>query len=179
MKTGEIAKIIGVDRKTIRNWIDDYGLQDFFSPSARGEDGQVQRTLTEADVLVLNTIRSLKANGIHNWNAIRTHLEAGHRETEFPLNAIAVDTRTITVEQAQQSARALATMAERDAALKRVSELEAEIEELRAANAALENEKDDIKEKLMREIMDLHRAIGKLEGKLEFYREQLNGQQGD
>ena len=61
MKTGEAAKILGVDRTTIINWIENRGLDRFFSPSAAGSDGATQRMLTESDLLVLNTIRARRA----------------------------------------------------------------------------------------------------------------------
>lgn len=172
MKTGEAAKILGVDPKTIRNWIDDYGLSQFFSPSALGKDGTIQRMLTDADLLVLNTIRARKAQGSTDWDDISAYLASGKRETEFPQNAISADPRTITVEQAQQSARALATMAERDAALARIDELGAELRALQDEVKRLQKEKEEQRESHYREMLELTRLIGKLEGQLEFYREQ-------
>jgi DNA-binding transcriptional MerR regulator len=182
MRTGEAAKILGVDRKTIRNWIDDYGLQKYFSLSALGEDGAIQRVLTESDLLVLNTIRAQKVAGVYDWAQIALYLETGEREREFPQNAISADPRTIPVDQAHQSARAMATVAERDAAVSRIRELLDENEELRAMIERLEREKDEMKEALLREITrvqepllreiaELQRQLGKLEGQLEMYRD--------
>jgi DNA-binding transcriptional MerR regulator len=171
MKTGELAKILGVDRKTIRNWIDDYGLQKFFSASALGTDGNIHRTLTEADVLVLNTIHHKRTNSVNDWNEIKDYLESGERQTEFPTNAIGHSRRTIPVEQAEQAARTLATIAERDAVLARVTQLEGEVERLLLENGELREkldtanerfyaEKDVLKESLLREMGGLREKIG-------------------
>jgi DNA-binding transcriptional MerR regulator len=178
VKTGEAAKILGVDPKTIRNWIDDYGLDPFFSSSALGKDGTIQRMLTEGDLLVLNTIRAKKAHGTTDWADIGAYLESGKRETEFPQNAISADTRTISVEQAQQSARALATMSERDAALARIDELNNELQVLREDVRRLQKEKEEQREGHYREMMELSRQMGKLEGQLEFYRNNANSKAG-
>src|SRR5690606_1610950 len=112
MKTGEASSILGIDRSTLHNWINERGLRQFFSPSATGADGSAHRTLTEADVLVLNTIRAARAQNM-SWEEIAERLNSGHREQEFPLNAISADRRTIPLQQAEQSARAMATLAER------------------------------------------------------------------
>lgn len=171
MKTGEIAKILGLDVSTVRKWIDTSNFSRFFSPSARGEHGNAHRFLTESDVLVLNTIRTLRTRDHADWDAIVAYLDSGQREQEFPENAISVDIRTIPVPQAEQAARTLAMMAERDAALQKVNELndyvkrlEQEREELRER---LTREKEQVKEQLMREIMELMLKIGRLEGRLE------------
>lgn len=197
MKTGEAAKILGVDRTTIINWIENRGLEQFFSDQANGRDGGTQRTLTESDLLVLNTIRARRAENL-DWPHIARFLETGQRENEVPQNAASTDKRTVPVQQAEMSARALATVAERDQALQRVDELTEQV-------TALMTQLKDAHEqelKLMREIADLHREaggrelleqeiskrdsqieaqnrkledlsrqIGKLEGQLEFYRE--------
>jgi DNA-binding transcriptional MerR regulator len=178
MKTGEAAKILGVDPKTIRNWIDDYGLSRFFSTSATGEDGSFQRLLTESDLLVLNTVRALKGRGVTNWDRVAEYLESGEREREFPQNAISGDPRTIPVQQAEVSAKAMATLTERDNAIARMREMAAEIEELRAAVNRLQNEKDAQREEYYKQLIDLNRQIGRLEGQLEMYRkneDQVNG----
>jgi len=182
MKTGEASKILGVDARTIKNWIDNPSLRKFFSPSAKGEHGSTHRLFTESDILVLNTIRMKRSEGESDWDVIANYLEEGSREQEFPANAISVDTRTIPMPQAEQSAKAMATMAERDAALKRVQELEVEVERLRsiyedqirqireqhkAEVEQLRGENTSIREQLLREISKLNREIGRLEGQMQ------------
>jgi len=173
MKTGEAAKLLSVDVSTIRKWIDHPLIIEFFSVSAKGEHGSSHRLLTESDILVLNTIRALRTGHDADWDEIAAYLESGEREQEFPMNAISVDTRTIPMPQAEQSAKAMGTLAERDAAIQRVEELtervkllEREKEELREK---LTREKEEIKDQLMREIMELMLRIGRLEGKLEVH----------
>lgn len=160
MKTGEVAKILGVDAITVRRWIEREELNPFFSEGAKGEHGAAQRLLTESDVLVLNTVRALRTGDkVAEWRDIATYLESGERVQQFPQNAISADPRTIPLPQAEQSARAMATMAERDAALRKVNELESQLKEVRAEN-----------KELIREMMDLRQKIGKLEGLLEALR---------
>lgn len=171
MKTGESAKLLGIDVGTVRNWIDHELMVDFFSPGARGEHGGTQRVLNESDILTLNTIRHLRASSITDWNDIFDYLQTGKREQEFPQNAISADPRTIPIPQAEQSARAMATLAERDAALQQVEDLRARVQELEQEKEELRErlskEKEEIKETLMREIMELMLKIGRLEGRLE------------
>ena len=175
MKTGELAAILGVSQVTVRAWVQNPVLERFFSTAARGKDGLTQRTYTESDVLVCNTIRHLRANNQHiTWDEMAEYLDSGAREQEFPAHAIGSDMRTVSVHQAETSARAAATLAERDAALARVDELSQEIERLRTEikntenqyRAILESEQRahrETTERLMREIADLNRKIGALE----------------
>jgi len=176
MKTGEAAKILGVDRTTIINWIENRGLIKYFSASATGADGSTHRILTEGDLLNLNTIRRLRSENLE-WYEIAEHLETGNRDREFPQNAISGDPRTIPIVQAEVSARAMATVAERDSALARMREMAAEIEELRETVERLQSEKDAQREEYYKQLIDLNRQIGRLEGQLEMYKSQ--GKQPD
>jgi DNA-binding transcriptional MerR regulator len=124
MKTGEAAKILGIDKATIYNWTAHPLLERFFSLEAKSKIAGTQRLLTESDVLVLNTIRTLRGSGKNDWGEIAAVLESGHRVQEFPQNAISSDPRVIPLPQAKQAAEVLAMRTERDAALQRVDELE-------------------------------------------------------
>ena len=181
MKTGEAAKILGVDRNTIYNWTQNPDLSRFFSPGARMEDGTTQRILTESDLLILNSIRAKRSEGIVEWDEIARILDDGYRAREFPQNAISADPRTVSVPQAEQSAMALGTLRERDTALARIDELNEEVEELKALTQRLQQEKEEavqrlqeekaaLHESLLREIADLNKQIGRLEGRLEALR---------
>lgn len=167
MKTGELSKILSVDRDTLVNWIKNPILSRFFSMGARGEHGSAHRIFDDADVLVLNTIRALRTSGTTDWIDLARYLDSGQREQEFPKNAISLDPRTIPLQQAEQSAKAMATLAERDAAFKRVNELELRIHDLETKVVQVEKERDEVKERLLREIAELNRQIGRLEGRLE------------
>ncbi len=160
MKTGEASNILGVATNTLKNWIENPLVSHFFSPSAKGEHGAPQRLFTESDILLLNTIRQLRTSGVDSWDAIAAYLDSGKRDQEFPQNAVSVDSRTIPLPQAEQSAKAVATLAERDAALRQV-------EELRTKLTQVEKERDEIRERLTQQIIELNRQIGRLEGHLE------------
>lgn len=171
MRTGEAAKILGIDRTTIYNWADTPELKKFFSANATGEDGSTQRLLTESDVLVLNTIRMQRSKGNRLWADIAQVLESGYRDQQFPQNAISGDPRTIPLPQAEQSAKAVGTMAERDGALARVEELTEQVRELSAKLSESEKARYEDREKLLREIGELRHQLGRLEGQLEMYRD--------
>jgi DNA-binding transcriptional MerR regulator len=175
MKIGELSAALGVSRDTITFWLKRPELERFFSPDALGRSGAAQRQFLESDVLALNSIRHLRyVETITEWVDIAQRLDSGWRAQDFSQSAIAADSRTIPLPQAEQSARAAATMAERDAALRRVSELESELTRLRGE---LESEREkrltdrekhagDM-ERLLREISDLRYQIGRLESKNE------------
>lgn len=167
MKSGEIASALGVTPDTIKNWAKHPTLEQFFSAGAKGEDGNFQRTFTEADVLVLSTIHYLRTNGTSDWEQIARRLEGGERHQEFPQNAIAADPRTVPIQQAEQSARAMATLAERDAAMQRVRELETEVDRLRAERETDRSRYEAEAGKLHDQIARLNREIGRLEGRIE------------
>ena len=179
MKTGEVAKLLGVDNGTIRNWVINPLLENFFSPSAKNKHGGTHRVFLENDLLILNTIGTLRSNGVTDWGEIVKHLESGEREQEFPQNAtMSGDTRTIPLPLAEQTARSAATLAERDAALEIVKELRQRIKELEQGKEQVRKEKDELREKLTEEnlelrekfsqqILELTLKLGRLEGRLE------------
>lgn len=168
MKTGELADALGVSDETIRNWTNHELLSEFFSPEARGDAGISQRRFSEDDVLVATTIAHLRnREGITDWQEIANYLTTGKREQEFPANAISFDNRTIAVTQAEQSARAAATLAERDAALKRVDELEEQIRHLQDAHR---QEIDRLREEA-KQLRQEHR--GEVEGLHDKYQEKI------
>ncbi|MBE2268125.1 MAG: hypothetical protein IAE80_07810 [Anaerolinea sp.] len=144
-----------MDRNTIYNWTQHPELSRFFSSSARMEDGSAQRILTQSDLLVLNTIRIKRAQGVVDWKEIADALDAGERAEEFPQNALSADPRTVPMHQVEQSARALITSAERDHALAKVAELETEITRLR-----------EIEEEQRAQIAELQQALSKVEARV-------------
>lgn len=163
MKSGELATLLQVTTETIRQWIINPQFEQFFSPGAKAEHGGVHRIFNQDDVLVLNTIRHLRTNGVTDWYEIAQRLEQGERHQKFPPNAISGDPRTVPYEQADMGAKAAATLAERNAALLRVKELENEVTRLRGElDTERKNHMATI-ERLLREMSDLRHTIGRLE----------------
>jgi DNA-binding transcriptional MerR regulator len=167
MKTGEAAKLLGVDPATVRAWINHPGLSEFFSSSAKGEHGGHHRLLMESDVLILNTVRHLRTNDDADWSTIAETLRSGHREQEFPQNAISIDSRMIPIPQAEQAAKYMATVAERDAALAKVDELEQHL-------AQKEAEVKELRERLLQERLADQNKIGRLEMQVEMLQKQID-----
>jgi DNA-binding transcriptional MerR regulator len=171
MKTGEAAKLLGIDPATVRAWINHPVLGEFFSIGAKGEHGGHHRLLTESDILVLNTIRHLRTSDDADWENIAETLRSGHRQQEFPQNAISMDSRMIPIPQAEQAAKYLATIAERDAALAKVDELERHLTEKEA-------EIKELRERLLQERLADQNKIGRLEMQVEMLQKQIDDLRG-
>lgn len=150
MKTGEAAKLLGVDRRTIVLWIDRDELRGFFSPSARQETGGVQRLLTENDLAILNTIRFARTNGNDDWTAIAAVIDSGDLQRDLPTNGAFVDTRMVPEQQARDFAKTAGTLAERDQLASYVVELKERITQLEAARESDKRELIDMNGKLQR-----------------------------
>jgi DNA-binding transcriptional MerR regulator len=153
VKVGELARQLGIDRGTIYRWLEECpAVERYLSSSARGEDG-MQRTFTAQDADVINTIRHLKAqNRTVAWDEIVAQLDDGKRITLYPSTALRMESRVVSVPQAEQAVELARMQAERDAAL-------AEVEKLRQKN-----------DEQSAEIKALLREVGKLEGLLEALR---------
>lgn len=80
MKTGSVAKLFGIDPKTVTGWVDEF--PEFFSASAKG-DGLMQRAYLPEDLIVLNTIKAERAVRTE-VETIRAKLASGHRYTALP-----------------------------------------------------------------------------------------------
>ncbi len=152
MKTGEVAKMMGLNPKTITNWTDQTDLAVFFSTGARGLDGTLsQRDYTDEDVLVINTIRINKTRR-NTWKDVAKLLAAGHRDDEFPVTA----TLAKSVTSADHVIMQMALRAERDTALAQLEDAYLEIDRLRQQD-----------KNRQQEIIELHKLIARLEYRLE------------
>ncbi len=154
MKTGKVAKALGVDQKTITNWTDHPLLRRFFSKEASAESGETQRDYGELDVIILNTVRAARAKNT-DWADIAEILDSGEYDSNLPPSALLVESSA----PIQQYGKMMQLMTERDNYKKEVDRLKAE--------GAL---KDRAIENMQQEIQKLNREIGKLEGKLEYIR---------
>jgi DNA-binding transcriptional MerR regulator len=162
MRSGELAKLLNVSDQTLINWMSRPEIRPFLSDTAAGESGNTQRIYTESDVLVLNTVRTLRAKGIQNWDEIQNKLEEGEREQEFPQNAIVTDNRTIPLPQAKQAAEYAIVVEQLKASQERVNALE-----------LLLNESKQEKTVLQEKIYTLLREIGNLEGVVKYLESKM------
>ena len=158
MKTGEVAKMLGVSPKTITNWTDEEAFAQFFSDEAKGNvDSGTQRDFSTDDILVLNTIRVHKSRR-NTWSDVAELMQTGHRETELPASAAL----TQTVSAVDQLSQLMSIKSERDTALAQLEDAMFEIERLR------DQDKDR-----QSQIIDLNKQIARLELKLEMLQEQI------
>jgi DNA-binding transcriptional MerR regulator len=155
MKSGEVGKLLGIDRSTVKNWTDRPELTSFFTEPAR-RGGDLQREYDQADILVINTIRTERQRGA-KWSDIADLLKTGYRDADLPLSA-----STVEMTPAETFAKSLQLQIERDRAMEQVAQykdmLEAKERELEAAHQSKAAET----ERLMREIGDLREQIGGL-----------------
>ena len=164
MKSGEVGKMLGIDRSTVKNWTDREEFTAFFTEGAmRGNE--LQRDYDHADILVLNTIRTERAKG-SKWTDIAQLLDSGYRETELPLSA-----STVEITPAEFFAKALQLQMERDQALEAMAELRDQLEAKEQEMERLRQEKDSEKERLMREMAELREIIGGLKARIEMMKE--------
>src|SRR5579871_152583 len=124
MKTGKVAKSLGVDQKTITNWTDHVMLRRFFSKEALAESGQTQRDYTDYDLLILNTVRTERTKNT-DWADIAEILESGKFDQNLPPTALLVESAA----PIQQYGKIMALTIERDTALKDVERLKRENEQ--------------------------------------------------
>jgi hypothetical protein len=95
MRTGKVAKALGIDQKTITNWLNRDELKDLFSPGARMDVGKSQRDFNMDDQLILNSIRYLRNDqGEKDWEKIAAEIQRGYRQTEMPDSYYTTETTT-------------------------------------------------------------------------------------
>jgi DNA-binding transcriptional MerR regulator len=161
MKTGEVAKMMGVNPKTITNWTDQGDIAEFFSTTARALNNVLQRDYSPDDVLVINTIRLHKSRQ-NTWQDIAELLRSKHRETELPLSAAL----TKTISPVDQVTGLMVIKAERDTALAQLQDAMAEVDRLRSE---LKEEREDS----FKQINELYKQVGRLEEKVETLQAEL------
>jgi DNA-binding transcriptional MerR regulator len=61
MKTGELAKRLGIHASTVRSWASDYAA--FLSPKPAGKDAGSPRNFSEQDAQVLTTVANMREKG--------------------------------------------------------------------------------------------------------------------
>lgn len=174
MKTGKVAKVFGIDRKTVTNWTDMPQFKKFFTSEARGID-RTQRDYIEPDLLVINTIRSLRNQGM-NWDEIAAALNSGERERELPASAMLVETTAPIA----QYGRIVELQTALEATEEQVELLQEEVERLREelqkrVDSVREDERQRAQEReqrLLDEIINLNRQMVRLEIRVEMLQEK-------
>lgn len=169
MKTGKVAKALGIDRKTVSNWTDMDLFEPFFTPEARGID-RTQREYFESDVLVINTIRTLRNQG-KDWDEIAAYLGRGEREQELPASAMLVETtapiaqygRIVELQTALEGAEEQIDYL-REELRTLQSEAQKRLDEVRNQERQVARERE---QQLLAEVIQLHKQIARLEFELE------------
>lgn len=164
MNTAKAARALDVNDRTLKLWIGRPELARFFSEQAR-RDGS-GRDLSEQDIIVANTIRYLRegvGNNNVDWDGIADQLATGYRNEQLPATADTVTSdQSVAVIVAQQQQRVTAIQTERDAALKRAEQLEAELQREQ------QGRREDI-ERLMREVADARAQAAVLQNTVDLF----------
>jgi DNA-binding transcriptional MerR regulator len=138
MKSGELSALLGIDKSTLFNWLEVPELQKFISAGALGTDGATQRTFTETDLQVLNTVRLMKAgNRRRPWSEIIAQLESGELMVDVPTHTAVSDPRTVPLQLAEQSARVMALNEKIEALQRAVAERDELIQYMRKESAEI------------------------------------------
>lgn len=155
-RTGDVAKMLNVTRKTIANWTDVPDLQPYLSERARGQGGRStsQREFTMQDVYILNTVRSHKTR-MKPWaDIIALVKDESKLDRELPPSALLVE----TISPVEQMQALLVAQKDLEVARAQIEQLQHQLEESRLES------KDGQKE-----IIRLNRQIAVLEYRLEQY----------
>jgi DNA anti-recombination protein RmuC len=145
MKSGELSALLGIDKSTLFNWLDVPELRKYLSAGALAQDGATQRTFTETDLQVLNTVRLMKAgNRRRPWSEIIAQLETGELMVDVPTHTAVSDPRTVPLQLAEQSARVMALNEKIEALQRAVAERDELIQYMREdADKRLEQARED------------------------------------
>ena len=166
--TGEVATALNVSVSSIRNWTAENVIAEFLSDSAtRTKDYEhaKERTYTENDLYVLNTINRKKSRS-NTWDDVAAILRDGELDTNLPASAALV----MQSNAAESFADALLLRQQLITASQTIEQLERELKETREYSAQnLKAVQDEVREREA----ELNRTIGRLEGQVEMLREIL------
>jgi hypothetical protein len=188
MKTGKVAKALGIDLKTVTNWIQRNELKDFFSPGAKLESGKTQRDFDFNDQVLLNTIRYFRGEqGEKDWEKIASEIRSGYRQTEMPDSFYTTETTTsmqVYIQMLDVKNRLEIISSERDQLRDALEAERARFDTaLEKERTRLQNESDRDRIRLQGELdkeridrrekeSDLNREIGRLLGQLDFLQQK-------
>lgn len=155
-RTGDVAKMLNVTRKTIANWTDVPDLMPYLSERARGQGGRVnsQREFTMRDVHILNTVRSHKTR-MNTWADIIALIEDDSKiDRDLPPSALLVE----TISPVEQMQALLLAQKDLEVARAHIEQLQAQLDDSRQTS-----------KEAQQEIIKLNRQIAVLEYRLEQY----------
>jgi hypothetical protein len=145
MDMGKAARFIGVDRNTLRNWVERPELAKLFSAGTREPNS---RQFDERDLFVANTINRLREQRME-WDAIADKISSGYLDTELSPAAVEVDSGLSMLQ-----------------ATSKMIELRSQVDFLKAQ---LNEQRERYEGQLLKEreeIRRLERELGRLEGRL-------------
>jgi hypothetical protein len=172
MRTGKVSKALGIDQKTITNWLNRDELKDLFSVGAQMESGKSQRDFNMDDQLILNTIRHFRTDqGEDDWEKIAAEVRSGFRQTEMPDSFYTTETTT----SMQVYTQMIEIKNQLDLITIERDQLRTELEKERGrSQTQLDKEREKSQTQLDKQVEDrrrveseLNREIGKLLGRLE------------
>lgn len=152
--TGQVAAGFNRTPQTIRDWIKNPHLQEFFSSSARRDGGRGQAELFASDVEVCNSIASLLGQGL-DWEAIAAELKKGWRDTILPDKFLVLDDDPRSPSNVMLMAK-LAAAQETINANERIEQIYRDrIDELKAQVAKSDHDREEALKKLYKYEVEL------------------------
>ena len=157
-RSGDVAKMLNVTRKTIANWTDAPELQPYLTVGGRGQGGRTtgQREFTMQDVYILNTVRSNKTR-TNSWADIAAIVaDQANWNTMLPPSAFLVE----TISPAEQMQALMVAQKDLEVSRAQIEQLERQLNDSR-------DEIKSLREQTQEEIIRLNRKIAVLEYRLE------------
>ena len=180
MKTGDIARRLGVSPKAIRDWISEFDAYFNESPTK-------QRVYSEEDYIVLATIAKFSHQG-YGYASIHEKLKDGERVDVSEDITYGIDTRMIpaaSVEQMMDATEVRLQLervtTERDRLVEMVEDLQHQVEQKldsqkQEYETKLDRQRDDYERKqdsLQKEIRVLLERVGRAEAQAEMLKDLL------
>lgn len=129
-RISEVGRMFKRSRHTIRNWIENDDLKEFFSPEARRDNDEAEARFTIEDVEVCNSIFVMLRQKA-TWRTIAENLRSGWRDTDLPEEAAFIRPAPETPSHVETVARLALASEQYSNAMKLVGQLEDEIKDLR------------------------------------------------
>jgi DNA-binding transcriptional MerR regulator len=179
--TPVIVQMYNIAPQTVRNWATEFA--DYLSHTANPGEGRTRQFTTE-DMTVIDMIVTLKKNG-QTFEDIHAALANGQRGSSPDLSPSEINA---LIESGEEKSRLMQiamlemeldrTRQERDTVVALNQTQTAELNELRLRVARLEAQLSTFQEQFEGRLLDA-KERGRLEGELQFLREQMRKTSGD